>query len=125
MKSKYGQVGYEALIAFGIIFILFIGTYMIYGEKSRDLIISARELEERADCLKVANAYTSIFTLGKESQMNITIYHNLTVFPSEQRIETENFFCTFVVPVVYYNGSRTNDTFTLIPGELRIINEGT
>lgn len=120
-KMKKSQAALEAMIALGVIFILFIGVYGIYLLKNSDVIRSRQHLEEREDCLKMANAITSAFLL-KDSATTITIYHELTISPSAQRIETEKASCTFPVKSVYDDALK-QEPFTLQPGKITVENK--
>ncbi|MBI4153118.1 hypothetical protein HY497_01225 [Candidatus Woesearchaeota archaeon] len=119
MKKK-AQAGMEAMIAIGVIFVLFLGTYLMYMAKNSDVVRSQQQLNEREDCFKVANGITNAFTLG-DSTIKATIYHELTVYPAEQRIETANAFCTFPLKAVY-DSALTLNSFTLQPGKITIEN---
>lgn len=116
--KKRGQAGIEAVVALGIIFFLFIGVYLIYTAKNRDLSFSKKVIEEREDCLKLANAIVNTFTLGDSAEMTITTYHDLTVIPVEQRIETTKSFCTIPVKTIHENSD-----LTLSAGKIKLKNE--
>ena len=67
MRNRKAQGGMEGLIALGIIFMIFIGVYMISNSKNSDLINVNKEIVEREDCFKIANLITSIYNLGESS----------------------------------------------------------
>ena len=104
MRSTKAFVTLEAVVFIGIIFLLFIGSYVVYVAKVRDLITSQREVREIGECNRVAAAITSIFLLGDGAEINLNISTPLTIEPAQQRIETNHSFCTFPVRRIFGNG---------------------
>ncbi|HLC74360.1 MAG TPA: hypothetical protein VJH88_00720 [Candidatus Nanoarchaeia archaeon] len=99
MKKAFATV--EAVIFIGIIFFLFISSYIVYVDKSADIFISQRELREKSDCQRVASALSSIYILGSGSAVVIENKQEMTLEAAQQRIETNHTFCTFPVGRVF------------------------
>ena len=135
--NKKAQVSHEALMVLGVIFFIFIIVLSIYFHKNADVLSSNQEIEERTECLKLANTISGIFYLGGE--MSLILYQDLTVFPEQQRIETEHTFCTLVLDNIAqnclsngtgncyqmgYQKRHTNPDFFIVDsGEIDIYNE--
>ena len=108
---RKGYISVEASIFIGIIFLLFGMSYLVYITKSSDVHQARKELLEKADCLRIANAIDALHVLGKGSQVTMDITHHAVL--SHQRIETNNTFCTF--------SSRANLSRTIAPGNVTIM----
>jgi hypothetical protein len=119
---KKGQASLEMMVAAGLILVIFLGVYLIYVSKYADISKTKNELNEREDCLKLINAITEIFTLGKSSEITIDIDNDLNVYPAQQRIETSKTFCTFSLREIYQNSSLIDSPFTLQSGDVKIKN---
>ena len=117
---KKGQVSHEALMILGMIFFIFIVVLSIYFLKSADVVRFNTQIEERTECLKLANTISGIFYLG--GQVDLTLYQDLTVFPEQQRIETEHTFCTLPLDNILYGGS--SEEFDLVQGNFIIKKSG-
>jgi len=120
-KSKKGFVAFEAIIIIFIIFVLFIGTYAVYKQKARQLILSKQEIDQRSDCLQLANAITSM-TMVRGAIMNMTSYHNMIIEPDQQRITSELSICTFPVKNVR-NESGSSSRFQINAGRITVTNQ--
>jgi len=121
MKNKKGSIAFEAVTIIFIIFMLFIGSYAVYQQKARELILSKAELDERNDCLHIANAVTSM-TMMPGASLNFTIYNAMTVEPAGQRIQSSSSFCTFPVKNIR-NSTGSSDRFTVNAGRISITSE--
>ncbi len=119
MKWTKSQSAIEGMIALGIVLFLFLSVYIIYETRQRSVALSEQELNERKDCLRVANAITNALVLGKGAELRVKIGNGLIIYPFQQRIESPHSFCTFPSGGVSATGSRTitNTTnITLTPG---------
>ncbi|MBS3165599.1 hypothetical protein J4444_00610 [Candidatus Woesearchaeota archaeon] len=117
---KRAQAGVEGMIAVGIIFFLFMGVYLVYIEKQHLVTLTNQELQEHRDCLLLSNAITTILILGEGSQTTVRIKYNQTIYPLQQRIESENSFCTIPVKSVSNSGYSSTAPFNLAPGNVVI-----
>jgi len=123
MGFRKGQVGMEAIISVGIVIFLFLGLFLVYFYKSAEISNLEQELDERAECMELANVITNVFALGDGVEITVKISENMTVEPGKQRIYSENSFCTFPVKRVFQNSSLVFDSFILQSGNVSIINE--
>ena len=85
----------------GVFFLIFMIVLSIYFLKNADVLRSNQEIEERTECLKLANTISGIFYVGGE--VEITLDRDLTVFPEQQRIETEHNYCTLALDNIAQN----------------------
>ena len=122
MKStKKAQAAIEAMIAMGILTLLFMVVYIVYAAKNDDTALSRQRLEESADCLSLATMIGSIFMLGDSSKVTMHIYHNLNVQPTQQRIESTHAFCT--IPLNTIRSSQLSVVpFNLTTGKVTLFN---
>lgn len=120
--KKKGQISIEAMISFGILFMIFIASFWIYQNKYADLNESEIIIQESGECLKLANNLANIFTSGEGSQITVNLEKSMTVNPAEKRITTEHTLCLIHFSEIEYLGSRAN--FDLMIGEYQIINRG-
>ena len=119
--TKNGQAAIEAMIAMGILALLFMVVYIVYSAKSDDTALSKQQLDESADCLSLSTMIGSIFLLGDSSKGTIHIYHELSVEPTQQRIESKHAFCTIPLSTVRSNLLSTAP-FNLSTGKVTLEN---
>ncbi len=109
------------MVVIGVIFILFLGVYLIYSQKNGEVLHSQQELREREECLQLATAFVNVFVLGENAEITVAISYEMSVQPQQQRIQMENTFCIFPVSTVAHDGS--SDPFTLQAGAITVKNK--
>ncbi|MFH1828130.1 MAG: hypothetical protein ABH824_02600 [Nanoarchaeota archaeon] len=122
-KSKKAQIGLEAIASISLLLFLFLGMYLIYLAKDTEIIVLRERLDEREDCLKLANTINNAYSLGDYVEITVQITENITIEPGQQRIYSENSFCTIPLRTISQNSSLTYDSFTLQPGNMTITND--
>ncbi|MBU0469853.1 MAG: hypothetical protein KKA62_05410 [Nanoarchaeota archaeon] len=120
--EKKGQTGIEGLVILCIIFLIFIAMFLVYLSKNRDLIVFEKELEERSDCLKLANAINQMFALSDSAAITIKISTELTVHPAEQRISSAQSSCTIPLRSISNNSTYNGNYFILNQGDVLVEN---
>ena len=119
--SKKGQTGIEGMIALGIVFFLFLGAYALFTAQQRTLTVSSKEVQEKEECLLLASSIVNIFVLDQNAQIVITLNHNFTIIPAEQRIESAHAVCTIPIKSISNSGSPVPEMFMIFSGEVSII----
>ena len=121
MMSKRAQAGVEGMVMLAIVFFIFLGAYALSVAQQRSVLVSGKEMKEQEECLLLANAIVNIYQLNEKAQMIITLKHNFTLIPAEQRIESKLAVCTLPIGSFSSSGSPITSAFTLLPGEVKIM----
>lgn len=120
-RSKKAQAGVEGMVMLGVVFMIFLGAYAVSIIQQRSVVVAEKEIEEREECLLLANTIVSVYELDQQAQMIITLKNNITIIPAEQRMESAHAVCTIPIGSVSSSGSPVASPFTLLPGDVKII----
>jgi hypothetical protein len=121
--AKKGQASMEAMIAIGVLFVIFFVMFMFYNQKNIDLNNTEIELTAKSECFKLSLAINNIFSLGENSQITLNLKNNITVEPEQKRIESESATCTIITNQVSDQSVLTGQRFTLLEGDITLSND--
>ncbi len=77
---KKAQVSTETIFAVGMVLFLFIIILAFSFIKKQEVIKTEQFIEARAECLQLADAFSSMLTLGPTSNISMYLYYKHVVF---------------------------------------------
>ncbi len=113
---KQGQVSIEAIFAIGMMLLMFTIVITISYLKRQDAIKLEEYIETRAECLRLADALSSVLTLGPDSNITLSLYYkhsvaNSSIIYSYANASTQHVtFCNYlgrVGPYTNLSGTMT------------------
>ncbi len=121
-SPKRAQVAIEGILAWGIIFLIFLGVYSFYIDKNDDLIQLEDKIKEHEDCLQIANLITGTLLLNDGTRLNLQLHTNISIYPEQQKIEVSEESCTVQINTISNSESLSQEEFSLSEGTVLIRN---
>lgn len=119
MRSKKSQASTEAMIIIAVVLFVFLGVYSIYKEKNGQLLLSGKELAERAACLQISGNIAEVYILGDGATISFKNQYDFILDPTPQRLESKHAFCRIPVSTISKNSSAP---VMILPGVIQVRN---
>lgn len=116
MTNLKAQMSYEAIFAFSAVLVTLTVVLSILTSQDTDNLNTVDFLENRAECLKLSNEISSVFSIGNGSASTISLLKAANI--SGTTIKVGSYICNACCN--FTNG--TASTFNLKTGAVKLLN---